>query len=368
MIKKKKRLSKKKKILVIGDYILDLFHFGKVERISPEANIPVFRSNYENDIISPGGAGNVAANLAHMSKNFDVYFTIPNFEHKKDLPRFEKVNLVRIGDPAFSRKYIEKHRFYDIEKGHQVGLRYDIEDHIHYREFGFETLVKNLQTYYEINSLSEFDAIVLSDYGKGVFGNYFISDIKNYLNICKLSYGKRPLTFLDYKGHTSIKDYNFVDFFKPNLNEYHKYLQVKDECFFKNILLTKASEGMEFIRYDPKTSSNEKPFEMVSSFNLNQYNKDIKKNDNEIISNIVDVTGAGDIVMCSLVYYTLNEFKDYSLLAFASKLANISCLNFGTYLLKEEDIEEAIMFAKLSISFEKEAHESHHIKKYLETR
>ena len=52
------------KAIVIGDIMLDIFMYGFVERISPEAPVPVFRFAYSKEM--PGGAGNVAVNLASL--------------------------------------------------------------------------------------------------------------------------------------------------------------------------------------------------------------------------------------------------------------------------------------------------------------
>src|SRR5258708_7970567 len=84
----------KKRILVIGDLILDEFIWGKVSRISPEAPVPVVEVVRESWF--PGGAANVARNLAEFSSNvrlMGVTGDCPHAEHLKRLLRDEGVNV-----------------------------------------------------------------------------------------------------------------------------------------------------------------------------------------------------------------------------------------------------------------------------------
>ena len=64
------------RVLVIGDIMLDRFMYGKVERISPEATVPVFKFHHEKKML--GGAGNVAANLS-LGGAWQVYFRLSTF-------------------------------------------------------------------------------------------------------------------------------------------------------------------------------------------------------------------------------------------------------------------------------------------------
>ena len=59
-----------KRVLVVGDLMLDKYVFGEVRRISPEAPVPVVRTTYQTE--QPGGAGNVAMNLSHLGAKAQV--------------------------------------------------------------------------------------------------------------------------------------------------------------------------------------------------------------------------------------------------------------------------------------------------------
>src|SRR5258708_32697096 len=83
-----------KRILVIGDLILDEFIWGKVSRISPEAPVPVVEVVRESWF--PGGAANVARNLAEFSRNtrlMGVTGKCPHADHLKRLLSGEGINL-----------------------------------------------------------------------------------------------------------------------------------------------------------------------------------------------------------------------------------------------------------------------------------
>ena len=88
------RLSqiKTKKILVVGDVMLDMYYKGDVRRISPEAPVPVFRKKTERSVL--GGAANVAANLVAANQQASMMSIIGEDANGKILlDRFEEKNV-----------------------------------------------------------------------------------------------------------------------------------------------------------------------------------------------------------------------------------------------------------------------------------
>ena len=67
-------LFKKSKILIIGDAMLDKYTFGSTNRISPEAPVPIFK--IEKEVLKPGGAANVAANVRSLDMQADLIANI----------------------------------------------------------------------------------------------------------------------------------------------------------------------------------------------------------------------------------------------------------------------------------------------------
>ena len=130
---------------MIGETCLDVYVFGEVVRISPEAPVPVIKKKRKETKI--GMAGNVCENLKSM------------------LPQ------VKIEKISNNPKDIRKIRFIDEASSYQV-LRYDIENKI------------KPVTLESIAIQKSYDAIVISDYNKGLLCEEFILKLIRYKNIC----------------------------------------------------------------------------------------------------------------------------------------------------------------------------------------
>lgn len=147
------------RILVIGDVVLDHYVFGKVERLNPEAPVPILHAQKETEMT--GGAGNVAKNSAGLGAKTILVSVVGNDEAGKRIGQAaeaENYSLVAVTD--YSRPTIRKVRYLvnnqqllrvDFEETHDVGK--DIE----------EQLILAIQT-----AAEKVDAILISDYAKGV--------------------------------------------------------------------------------------------------------------------------------------------------------------------------------------------------------
>jgi bifunctional ADP-heptose synthase (sugar kinase/adenylyltransferase) len=177
-----------------------------------------------------------------------------------------------------NKEKITKTRYIDEKYNHQI-LRVDDEKQISPME-------------YEIPN-EKFDAIVISDYDKG-----FITQQKLF----EIVFNSRFPIFVDSKK-TVLPESNC--FIKINEDE-SKILKGKHD----NLIITKGSKGAEF---DGVTY----PGEKVSVF---------------------DVVGAGDTFLAALVYFFLIYGTIEKAIPYANKAASIAVSNFGTYVLKEEDV------------------------------
>jgi len=289
---------REKRILVIGDVMLDAYQWGKVDRISPEAPVPVVEV-LRNDA-RPGGAANVCLNLVHMGVKTHILSVIGNDEAGVKLQHLMKVSGIRT-----EALMITDHRPTTVKTrvmgGNQQLLRID-------RETSHDLMsqeIAPMQTWLQQN-IESFDAIVLQDYDKGVLTPDFIHFI------LKLSREKGIPTAVDPKKR-HFNDFKGADLFKPNLKELREGLKIQLRAeetgaigeaamhlrkflHCENILITLSEYG---VFYQSKTESGTIPAHIRS---------------------ISDVSGAGDTVIsiaaCCLAQKTS--------LAFLATLANLA--------------------------------------------
>jgi D-beta-D-heptose 7-phosphate kinase/D-beta-D-heptose 1-phosphate adenosyltransferase len=161
------------KVLVIGDYCIDVFKYGKCTRLSPEAPVPVFL--YDHEIRTDGMAGNVYNNIKSL--------------------KIDATLLV-------SSKEIIKERFIDL-KSKQHLLRTD-----------YEKQIPELTS--ELVKLEKYDAIVIADYNKGsITKNVFQKIIENYEGPIFIDSKKEDLTIYSHKN--SIIKINQQEFQKARI-------------------------------------------------------------------------------------------------------------------------------------------------------
>lgn len=255
-----------KKVLVVGDVILDEFLFGQVKRINPEAPVPIL--NVEQKEFQLGGAANVAKNIKSLGGNCLLFGIIGNDSSGKIIVKLinnEKINFFLTKDKNLST--IRKTRA--LAQNRQL-LRLDFEQEYKVTKT-FLTSLKNLL------EEKSFDVIIVSDYGKGTITKEVIELLKNY---------NAPI-FVDPK--LKNKDlYKNVFVITPNLKE-AKELGVESELknerlgnylckkYNANILITKGEQGMS-----------------LYELNKEPVNIPAKKR------KFYDVTGAGDVVIATL--------------------------------------------------------------------
>jgi len=147
-----------KRVLVVGDVMLDRYIFGEVRRISPEAPVPVVRTTYQSE--QPGGAGNVAMNLSHLGAVTQVIGFTGGDENGRLLAESLRANEI---SPCLviSKDFptITKQR---IMGGRQQMLRLDSERLDARPQDDYDRLINSVLAH-----LPGCHAVVLSDYAKG---------------------------------------------------------------------------------------------------------------------------------------------------------------------------------------------------------
>lgn len=193
-----------KKILVIGDLMLDEYIWGDVERISPEAPVPVVRVNDETSV--PGGAANVANNIRALGGEAlisGVLGSDPAGDRLKDLLCRKKIDIRGVITSS-TRPTVTKSR---ILAGHQQVARIDRE------KIGPIDRSAGDELFGKVESMvDEIDGIILEDYAKGVIGQELID------RIARLAADHNTLLVADPNGD-NIFSFRGVDLVTPNRKE-----------------------------------------------------------------------------------------------------------------------------------------------------
>ena len=296
------------KVIVIGDIMIDINYFSKIERCAPEsAEIPI-HDIYETTYIL-GGASNVAQNLYNLNIDVELVSVIGNDNFGKQIQTLlEEKNIKHKLFVDTSRKTTQKNRIFNNNK---LSVRYDIEERTPIND----ALQNNIFEY--IKTKNNVAAIVISDYDKGVLHFNLTKEIIDYANLNSI------LTFIDPKVNNYLK-YQNCFCFKPNLMESEIISGKKDINEIINFL-------QENIKSNHLIITCGKDGIIVDDIDS------VIKHENEV--NVVDVTGSGDIVLSVLVYVYLFICKD---IVIASKIANyiagkgVSVV--GNYIININDI------------------------------
>ncbi len=318
---------KEKKILIIGDLMLDRYIWGKVSRISPEAPVPVVR--VEKEELKLGGSANVLNNILSLNGNAKICGVIgDDLNGEKLLEILNKNNI----DP--SGIIIEKNRTTTVKTriigNNQQIVRVDRES-----DNGlFLSTFKKLQKYLE-NNIPEIDAVIISDYGKGVI---FKESFELIINLCK-RYNK--IVNVDPKNQ-NMGIYKKPTLLTPNLSE--ASFAAGFPINFKNLknggnhLLKKFESDYLVITLADKG--------MAIFFK----NKDEYVHLPTIARDVYDVTGAGDTVISVL---TLGMAADFDVIN-SAKIANIAAGivvgKLGAATVHEDELKKA--WKQFSVFFE----------------
>jgi rfaE bifunctional protein kinase chain/domain len=200
-----------KRILVIGDLMLDEFVWGKVGRISPEAPVPVVEVTGES--FYPGGAANVARNLREFVDHVSVIGMIGkdrSGEQLRELLAEQKIDILNsVEDKNF--RTIVKTR---IIARHQQVVRVDRERIASPSSRQITKVVGAVQ-----KNLSEIDAIIFEDYGKGFLTGELISQIAHDTRAAAKLVAADPnaRNLIDWRGMTVVKPNRTEAFLAANI-------------------------------------------------------------------------------------------------------------------------------------------------------
>jgi rfaE bifunctional protein kinase chain/domain len=304
------------RIGVIGDVMLDTYWWGQVDRISPEAPVPVVCVDRREQRI--GGAANVALNLASLGAPVTVFSVLGRDEDGIALTGLLKEQRINTDYLIGADSRITTNKMRVISRNQQM-MRLDSETVHPIPEKEERNLIDQVEKYIKEQSPQ---AIIFEDYNKGVLTDTVISSV---IDLCKQH---SVIIAVDPKRKHFFR-YREVDIFKPNLKEAREALNLlPDETDLESLrhihrrLKEQLAHRISFITLSEKGVfyEDEKTAAMVGSH----------------IRNVADVSGAGDTVIAvATLMYVLT--KDVKQMAEVANLAGgLVCESVGTVAIDKQ--------------------------------
>ncbi|MBF0233170.1 MAG: D-glycero-beta-D-manno-heptose-7-phosphate kinase [Desulfamplus sp.] len=311
----------KSRILVIGDIMLDCYLWGKVERISPEAPVPIVQTLKRTYML--GGAGNVALNLASLGCQSDILAICGNDRAGSQLKEMLAENNINSRlITADDHLTISKTRIMALD---QQLLRIDEERIQMLKTELQESLLAQIK-----DIIPAYNAVILSDYGKGLLQTPEMTE--SVISMCKES---NIYVLVDPKGR-DWKRYQYATCVTPNSAELNLVAneiieseaelisvsqRIKTQYSLEWLLVTRGSKGMCL-------TSGESKSPLLIPTQARQ---------------VYDVSGAGDTVIAVLaagISIGLS-FQDAAILA--NKAAGVVVGKVGTQPITRQELEEALL-------------------------
>ena len=306
------------KVGVIGDVMLDTYWWGHVERISPEAPVPVVLLDKRE--LRIGGAGNVALNLVSLGAVTSIFSVIGEDEAGKSLNGLMTEQGIDTSRIIYSntRKTTDKTRI--ISRNQQM-MRLDAETTAELTATAEDALIVRVKDYIVTEKPA---VIIFEDYNKGVLTARVITEV---ITICRQHH---VITAVDPKRRNFFS-YKRVNIFKPNLKEVKDGLNLLvDEIDISSLtnihqlLNDQLDHDISFITLSEKGVffQDDKTAGILPSH----------------LRRIADVSGAGDtvIAVAALLYATTNDVK---LMAEVANIAGgLVCEEVGTAAINKEKL------------------------------
>lgn len=309
---------KGKKVLVFGDLMLDEHIWSKVSRISPEAPVPIADVSHINHV--PGGCGNVAANVAALG-GIPLLVGVIGKDSSGDKLR-KALSRAKISARQVivdkERPTILKSR---IIAGSQHVIRVDRED----RTVLSDNLVKIISARLK-KLIPKVDAIIISDYGKGMVTQKTTQLVVNLANKKKVPIAVDPkgVDYTKYRGATIIT---------PNLRE---TAIASRRIIINERSLVRAGKALR------KLAGTEYLLVTRGRDGMSLFSEDAVTYVPAIPREVFDITGAGDTVIATLSLALAAGANPLAASILANHAASVVVGKIGTAPCFREELEEAI--------------------------
>jgi rfaE bifunctional protein kinase chain/domain len=304
----------KAKILVVGDVMLDRYWYGEVNRISPEAPVPIVKIEAERTKETPGGAANVAVNAAALQANVALLSVVGDDEPGRKLAEL----LEKAGVNAYLHRDAEVSTTVKLRVigRHQQMLRVDFE-----RAPSHEVLLDKLADFGHM--IADRNVIILSDYGKG--------GLTHIAQMIEVARARGKTVLVDPKGDDYSR-YRGASVVTPNRAELQRVVgrwkseeeltakaqRLREDLGLAGLLVTRSEEGMTLFEKDKKTHEPARARE------------------------VFDVSGAGDTVIATLGVMLGAGVPLRDAVAVANQAAGIVVGKLGTAVVQPEELREAL--------------------------
>ena len=315
-------------IMLVGDFMLDKYVWGEVNRISQEAPIPVL--NVASEEIRPGGAGSVASNLAHLGANIFCYGTIGNdnegrllLDNLNDLG-VDTEGIVQDSDRPTTVKVRMMGHLQSAGKGIQQLLRIDYEKTDDIEEEKQEVIINKIE-----DKIQQVDIVLISDMNKGLLSRRILDAViksgKDH-NVPVIVDPGLTKDYGIYRGATAITPNRF----ETKLSTGIKITDVNsmksagrkllEENLFEYIIITADKDGMFLYSRDGKCK-------LIST----------------VPKDVYDVSGAGDMVLSvfGFVVGSKNSFEDAAMIA--NVAAGVEVGKIGAVPISKSEILSELM-------------------------
>jgi rfaE bifunctional protein kinase chain/domain len=312
-----------KRVMIIGDAMLDAYWIGKVNRISPEAPVPVL--DVQEKLYKPGGAANVALNIKSLGAIPFLFTILGHDNNGAKMIEILKTEGIKTNNCLLIKNRISTVKTRVISQSHHI-LRIDEEQIEELKNSDKAKLQKQiLNGILDINP----DAIIIEDYDKGMLCQALIEAIIKQANSLNIPVAVDP-------KHKNFWDYKNVTLFKPNLRELSEAIGKSIDVKNQNSLL----EADAFLR---KKLNNK-----IALITLSEAGIFVSTNNTQAqfpahLRNIADVSGAGDTVI-SVAALCLAVNANIQTLAALSNLAGgLVCEKRGVVpISKQQLLDECV--------------------------
>lgn len=313
---------KDKRVMVIGDAMLDAYWVGKANRLSPEAPVPVL--SVSEKTFKPGGAANVALNIKHLHAIPYLFTIVGSDDAGQKLINILKEEQINIEGCIIIKNRISTVKTRIISHSQHI-LRIDEEQTNELSEK--EKAVIKQKILKGIDTIKP-HAIIFEDYDKGVLSEDLIKSVIHKANALKIPIAVDP----KYKN---FWHYQQVTLFKPNLRELCDATETNIQA--KNI--DSVINGDKALRKKLKNS--------IALITLSEHGVYIsdKKNNYRLPAhsrNITDVSGAGDTVISVAALCLAAKTNIYDLAYLANLAGGLVCEKSGVVPITAQQLIQEI--------------------------